>query len=330
MAPTDGFIAHLKDGIADNAIGQVNTEERWGNYVIMKHAENVYSCLAHLKQGSIKVERGQSVCKGQPIGLCGNSGRSPYPHIHLQFQMQPDVGSPSISFEFSNVCVVGERTTFLSKGMLEENTIVQNLGQTKDTNRFFPYALNKEWGFDFNGAQEIWKMEVDFYGNTVLVASQGTLPLPKMTKLSFNFLNGVLRVNQLEGNRSAGLYLFGSLVSEIPFAQHEQGLQWSTIDPTDYGVNAVFARCFDLLSLMGLGLLRRLDCETQLHGSELMYITRSSVYLKTPFRDFRLKQHDPAELVFVPHIGLMSISFGDRKLQLRQSLIDQSRRNVIS
>ena len=321
LAPADGIIESVKDGIIDNAIGQVNTEERWGNHVIIKHAENYYACLAHLKQGSIKWEVGQSVRKGEPIGACGNSGRSPYPHIHLQFQMRPDLGAPSIFFEFSNVCIVSEKspaeaeTEFLPKGILKENAIVQNLGQPLE--RFFPYSLNKEWVYDFHGTPEIWKMEVDFYGNTVLVSA------PKVTRLSFTFLNGVLRVNQLEGKRTTGLYLFGSLISEIPFAQNERGMQWSTIDSADYGVNAVFAKFFDLLSLMGLFLLRRLDCETQWHGNTFRLITRPSIYLRIPFKDFRLKKHAKSErllradILFIADIGLKELSFGEIKLTLR-------------
>jgi urea transporter/murein DD-endopeptidase MepM/ murein hydrolase activator NlpD len=309
LAPIDGMIESVEDNIADNAIGQINTEARWGNHVIIKHAENYYSCLAHLKQGSIKWASGQSVRKGERVGSCGNSGRSPYPHIHLQFQARPDLGAPSISFEFSNVCIVSENPIFLPKGILAEDTIVQNMGQPLA--HFFPYALNKEWVYDFNGTAEIWKMEVDFYGNTTLVSA------PKQTRLSFIFLNGVLRVNQLEGKRTTGLYLFGSLISEIPFAQNEKGLQWRTIDSTDYGVNTVFAKLFDLLSLTGLGLLRRLDCETQLKGNTFLLTTRPSVYLKTPFKNFCLKQQEISELLFVPDSGLKSIRFGDKRLLLK-------------
>jgi urea transporter/murein DD-endopeptidase MepM/ murein hydrolase activator NlpD len=309
LAPLEGIIERLQDGISDNAIGQVNTEERWGNHVIIKHAENYYSCLAHLKQGSIKWEVGQSVQKGEVIGSCGNSGRSPYPHIHLQFQMRPEVGSASISFEFSNVCIVGEKPVFLPKGILAEDTTVQNLGQTVE--QFFPYSLNKEWVLDFNGVPEIWKMEVDFYGNTVLVSA------PNVTRLFFTFVNGVLRVNQLDGKRTTGLYLFGSLISEIPFVENERGLQWTSIDSTDYGVNVVVAKLFDLLSLMGLGLIRRLDCETQLNGNEFRVITKPSIYLKTPFKNFCLKQHEKAEFLFMADMGLQEASFGGRKLWLK-------------
>ena len=309
LAPLEGIIERLQDGISDNAIGQVNTEERWGNHVIIKHAENYYSCLAHLKQGSIKWEVGQSVQKGEVIGSCGNSGRSPYPHIHLQFQMRPEVGSASISFEFSNVCIVGEKPVFLPKGILAEDTTVQNLGQTVE--QFFPYSLNKEWVLDFNGVPEIWKMEVDFYGNTVLVSA------PNVTRLFFTFVNGVLRVNQLDGKRTTGLYLFGSLISEIPFVENERGLQWTSIDSTDYGVNVVVAKLFDLLSLMGLGLIRRLDCETQLNGNEFRVITKPSIYLKTPFKNFCLKQHEKAEFLFMADMGLKEASFGGRKLWLK-------------
>ncbi len=313
LASAEGVIESIENGIADNPIGQVNTEERWGNHVIIKHAENYYSCLAHLAQGSIKCAVGQTIKKGDRVGLCGNSGRSPYPHIHLQFQMHPHLSAPSIFFEFSNICIVEETNNiailFLPKGILEEETIVQNMGQSSE--QFFSYSLNQEWVYDFNGVSEIWKMEVDFYGNTTLVSA------PKITKLSYTVSNGVLRMNQLDGKRTTGLYLFGSLISEIPFANHEKELQWITMDATDYGVNTAFARLFDLLSLIGLGLIRRLDCKAQCRGMEFRVTIRPSTYLKIPFKYLRLKQYPFAEFIFVNNVGLKTILFGEKKLELR-------------
>lgn len=55
-----------------------------GNHVIIKHADGVYSLLAHLQQRSITVQSGDTVRTGDVIGRCGNSGNSSEPHVHAQ------------------------------------------------------------------------------------------------------------------------------------------------------------------------------------------------------------------------------------------------------
>jgi murein DD-endopeptidase MepM/ murein hydrolase activator NlpD len=54
--------------------------------------------MSHLKYQSVEVKPGDPVKKGQLIARCGNSGRSPYPHLHFQFQANPYVGSVTIDY----------------------------------------------------------------------------------------------------------------------------------------------------------------------------------------------------------------------------------------
>ena len=98
IAPADGSVVAAEDGIKDNLIGEVNTVKNWGNTVIIKHAEGLYSKLSHLKNGSILVKVGDNVHYGQPIGKAGSSGRSPYPHLHFQIQATPYIGSKTLKY----------------------------------------------------------------------------------------------------------------------------------------------------------------------------------------------------------------------------------------
>ncbi len=98
LAPADGTVTETINDIPDNTIGDVNTKNNWGNTVIIKHNDHLYSKLSHLKYQSVEVKTGDSVKKGQRIGRCGNSGRSPYPHLHFQFQANPYVGAPTIDY----------------------------------------------------------------------------------------------------------------------------------------------------------------------------------------------------------------------------------------
>ncbi|MFZ4766530.1 MAG: urea transporter, partial [Roseimicrobium sp.] len=98
LAPCSGYVAYVDNQVADNAPGQNNPDQKWGNCVILYSDAGYYVMLAHLKQGSVKVEPGQRVLKGEELAQCGNSGRSPVPHLHLQIQPTGYFGAPTLPF----------------------------------------------------------------------------------------------------------------------------------------------------------------------------------------------------------------------------------------
>ncbi len=102
LAPADGKVVEAINTIADNAIGDVNTKNNWGNSVIIQHNDQTFSKLSHLTSHSVEVKEGDNVHQGQIIGKCGNSGRSPYPHLHFQFQGTPYIGSPTRDYPFGH------------------------------------------------------------------------------------------------------------------------------------------------------------------------------------------------------------------------------------
>lgn len=101
LAPADGYVEDICDGLEDNEIGTVNTSNNWGNSIVIRHLTGVYSQLSHLKKNSFKVAKGSFVKQGEIIALCGNSGRSPEPHLHLQIQSSPVIGSRTIEYPVS-------------------------------------------------------------------------------------------------------------------------------------------------------------------------------------------------------------------------------------
>ncbi|MFJ7736171.1 M23 family metallopeptidase [Lysinibacillus sp. NPDC097287] len=103
VAPADGKVMKVLEGIEDNVPGEMNPSQPEGNCVIIEHENNEYSLLAHLKQNSIVVNVGQVVKQGQLIGLCGNSGNSSEPHLHFQVMNTSDyLNGQSIRIRFSN------------------------------------------------------------------------------------------------------------------------------------------------------------------------------------------------------------------------------------
>ncbi len=124
LAPADGEIVLVEDGIEDNTIGDANLSKNWGNTVIIKHGEALFSKLSHLKAGSFKVQPGDKVKRGELLALCGNSGRSPEPHIHFQLQNSGEIGAPSILYPIS---------TFITKKSEEQRVYFYEVPKENET-----------------------------------------------------------------------------------------------------------------------------------------------------------------------------------------------------
>ncbi|MBH8568580.1 urea transporter [Microvirga sp. STS02] len=98
LAPADGVVEEVIQHIEDNAIGEVNTRQNWGNTVVLRHAPGLFTQLSHLRAHSVPVKVGDYVRRGDIIGTCGSSGRSPEPHLHFQVQATPYVGSRTVAY----------------------------------------------------------------------------------------------------------------------------------------------------------------------------------------------------------------------------------------
>jgi len=98
LACGDGVIANVVDHVEDNAIGEANLNDNWGNTVVIRHLTGLYSKVSHLKKGSIKVKTGDFVKQGDLLGLCGNSGRSPEPHLHFQLQTTSYIDAKTLAY----------------------------------------------------------------------------------------------------------------------------------------------------------------------------------------------------------------------------------------
>jgi murein DD-endopeptidase MepM/ murein hydrolase activator NlpD len=63
----------------------------YGNAIVIKHANGVYSQYAHLSRIDVKI--GQVVKTGQKIALSGNTGNSSGPHLHFEIRTTANYGS---------------------------------------------------------------------------------------------------------------------------------------------------------------------------------------------------------------------------------------------
>jgi len=108
IAPANGEIVLVVDGIKDNKPGVLNPNYVPGNTVVIKTIHNEYLFFAHFKQHSILVKQGQKVAQGDVLGLSGNSGNSSEPHLHFHIQNIEDMNiATGAKAYFDNILVNG-------------------------------------------------------------------------------------------------------------------------------------------------------------------------------------------------------------------------------
>lgn len=214
IAPADGYIMLSEDGVEDNPVGDMNLKNNWGNTIVLSHGGGLFSQLSHLKKDSSRVKAGQYVKKGELLALCGNSGRSPYPHLHFQFQLSGEIGAATYSYPINSYLVHGNKLRFQASAQPQKGEIVSNfqpIELLENALHFIPgQALNflvKEAGQE----REIrWNTETDIYNNTYFECQQ--------TKAKAWFIRqaGSFYFTHFEGNRNSMLYHFYLSCYELP------------------------------------------------------------------------------------------------------------------
>ena len=89
IAPAAGVVVSVVDDLADQPLGSKDPKNPAGNHVVIQIGEALFLFLAHLKQDTVTVKPGEGVRRAQAVGLCGNSGNTDFPHIHLHIQDSP-------------------------------------------------------------------------------------------------------------------------------------------------------------------------------------------------------------------------------------------------
>ena len=80
-----------------------------GCYVRIKHSNGYYTLYYHLKSGSIVVNKGDKVKKGQKIGIIGTTGQSTGVHLHFQIDKGSNLSSINpYEYVFNNKKLINE------------------------------------------------------------------------------------------------------------------------------------------------------------------------------------------------------------------------------
>ena len=174
VAPASGTVVAVVNTVEDNEIGVTNTLQNWGNTVVIKHEEYLYSKMSHLKKGSVEVNIGDVVVGGQLIAECGNSGRSPYPHLHFQLQATSKIGEITTFWPLSEYIVEDEsKLGFVKKGIPKNKETLSNIATSPILQAAFKWNPGDEFKLKItveDGIENLFpiKNEIDIYNQSYL------------------------------------------------------------------------------------------------------------------------------------------------------------------
>jgi hypothetical protein len=213
-------VVNIIDGVDDNLIGDVNLQQNWGNTIIIKHTEQLYSKISHIKKDSFKVGLNDYVYKGQVLASNGSSGRSPEPHIHFQLQSTAVIAATTIKYPLSHyITKVDNNYQYHNSGIPLENDIISNaVSNTLLKNAFHLIPGKKlHWDINMNQTQtnQNWEVFVDINNQTYLYCKQ--------TKAIAWFVNDGTKFyfTTFEGNKNSLLYYFYLSAHKIIFTYYQ-------------------------------------------------------------------------------------------------------------
>jgi urea transporter len=221
ISPGDGIISEMDDNIEDNEPGKVNLSRNWGNTIVIKHAEGLYSQLSHLRALTFRVKRGDFVKKGEVIALCGNSGRSPEPHLHFQVQGTPIPGSKPFMYPFSYYFLKDDNGTSLrsfsvpGEGEKIENVRTHSL--LKNAFNFQPGCMMRfRYTTNNTETEESWEVLTDSWNNRYLYCSEN--------HSSAYFVNDgtMFYFTSFNGDKKSLLYYFYLSAYKVLLGYHEK------------------------------------------------------------------------------------------------------------
>jgi murein DD-endopeptidase MepM/ murein hydrolase activator NlpD len=226
LAAAAGTVVKVQSSVPESDVGDVNVEQNWGNYVVVCHAAGLYSVVAHLCPGSIKVAEGQIVAEGDVLGLAGSSGRSPEPHLHFQLQGSADLGSPTLPCRFGDVVVRNETGALRAERALvpAEGEALRNLEIDEDIAAHLAFPPGRDMAFRLDGAVERVASEVDVYGRFQLRSKdRGATLFHAKGAGGFTSLDAV-------GDPRSVLALLRAALPRVPF-EGAESLQWTDTLP---------------------------------------------------------------------------------------------------
>lgn len=243
LSPTRGTVVHVVEELPDNIPGTVDKLSNWGNLVIIQNDEGFFVELSHFAYRSIRVAVGERLKPGSLLGLCGSSGYSPEPHIHVQVQATAIPGAESIPFGFNGMIQDG---TLKSSGVPVQSSLVDSVFPDGQMARFMNLLLGETLLFQvrkcgLDHGQVRLRVRMSENGTTALVSERGKMFYSRSG-------NGFLAIS-VEGDDPWLRVLFLALPSLPP--AYRPGLTWQESLPVSFvltGLQRELARIMTFFS----------------------------------------------------------------------------------
>ena len=98
LAGADGVVKAIRDDMADVSIRDSGASDisgrECGNGVVLEHGDGWVTQYCHLRRGSVRVGRGQTVARGAVLGEVGLSGFAEFAHVHFEVRNGDTVVDP--------------------------------------------------------------------------------------------------------------------------------------------------------------------------------------------------------------------------------------------
>jgi len=174
LSPANGIVEEIIDYVDDNPVGGNNVLQNWGNTIVIKHAEGLYSKLSHLKKGTFKVAKGAYVKKGDIVAACGNSGRSPEPHLHFQVQATPYFDSKTTAYPLAYFLQhEGSNTALKTYTVPQESDTISNIVPNMQLQQAFEFPPGFILKVTAQGyKEEEWEVMVSAFNETYFYCRQ--------------------------------------------------------------------------------------------------------------------------------------------------------------
>jgi urea transporter len=297
LSPVRGRVVTVINDLPDNPISQADKTNNWGNAIIINDPRGFYVELSHFAQNSIKVEEGDWVERGAILGLCGNSGYSPQPHIHVQVQLTEDLGAYTVPFSFINYLIDNR---YYSNNVPDEEKVVEPLHPDKSMDIKTSFILDQEYRYEVLASGR----KIDEVNLTVKMAIDGTFYFDSgRGKLYFGKHEGTFYFYSMEGSDQYLNSLFLAL-PRMPLAHREQ-LQWEDYVP----VGAVASGFKKGLTLFLSSFYHNLNKISVKCGYEERNLIKGEV--TTKFLDFKGK----TEVELDEYTGFKRIRLNDLELR---------------
>ncbi|MFC1573126.1 M23 family metallopeptidase [Candidatus Eisenbacteria bacterium] len=129
LAMADGRVVSIRDGLPDSQpfdtdrLKSLTGETLGGNVIVLDIGNDLFAFYGHLQPGSIVVQEGDQVCKGQVLGRVGNSGNSDAPHLHFQINRDIPIRGEAVPYvfeEYEHLGVCESNWAFNTNTLFEE------------------------------------------------------------------------------------------------------------------------------------------------------------------------------------------------------------------